>query len=185
MDRFPQERNPRQTASQVVTPGLIGPWNPPPVNVDEALEQLIARPHEVVLAHLGPDVTGGGFGDASWVPGNWIGTNSIASFTAIAMPDQAGGYVAQTDEEIVQISITAPNGPTAASTVWIWVRPAGGVFADIAHAIPIALGAKETFHTTPLTLNQGDAVAFYLDAGDPIWSVFGSGIIIKGRRREL
>lgn len=185
MDRYPQERNSKQTASQVITPGLIGPWSPAPANVDEALEQLIARPHEVVVAHLGPDVTGGGFGAASWVPANWIGTNSVASFSGTGSPDQVGGYVAQTNEEIVQISITAPTGPTVASTVWIWVRPAGGVFADIAHAIPIALGAKETFHTTPLTLNQGDAVAFYLDPGDLTWSVFGSGIIIKGRRREL
>lgn len=185
MDRYPQERNPRITANQVPTPGLIGPWSPAPANVDEALEQLIARPHEVVLAHLGPDVTGGGFGTSSWVPSNWIGTDSVGRFSATGSPDLVGGYVAQVNETLIQISITAPTGPSAASTVWIWVRPAGGVFADIAHAIPISLGATETFHTTPLTLNQGDAVAFYLDAGDPIWAVFGAGIIIKGRRKEI
>ena len=33
-----------------------------------------------------------------------------------------------------------------------------------------------------LTLNQGDALAFVLDAGDPVWSVNGA-ITITGLRR--
>ena len=81
----------------------------------------------------------------------------------------------------MQISITR-------RTVPLWQARCGFGFVlpgclRTLHAIPIALGAK-TFHTTPLRLNQA-TVAFYLDAGDPIWSVFGSGIIIKGRRRTM
>jgi hypothetical protein len=185
-DRFPQERNRRQAvvlADQVPTPGLVGPWSPMPTTVEEALNQLVVATAPVVLAVLGPDVTGGGFGAASWAPGNWIGTNSVASFAALASPDLVGGYVAQTNEVIEQITVSAATGPSAASTLWIWVRPAGGVFADVLHAIPIGLGAKETYHTTPLALSQGDAVAFYLDIADPIWSVFGGAITITGLRR--
>lgn len=186
MDRYPQERNRQQEvvlADQVPTPGLVGPWSPAPANVDAALEQLIARPHEVVLAQVGPDITGFGFGVATWPPGNWIGTNTTSSFTGVGSPDFVGGYIAQTNEILTQLSVTASDGPAAASTIWVWVKPSGGVFADIAHAIPIALGAKATFHTTPVVLNQGDAIAFLLDAGDPAW-VVGAAITIKGRRIE-
>ena len=184
MDRYPQERNPKApTAAQVPTPGLVGPWSPVPTNVADALNQLVVQTSPVVLAQLGPDVTGGGFGAASWAPGNWIGTNSVGSFAAITSPELVGGYVAQTNEVIEQITVSAATGPSAASTLWIWVRPAGGVFADVLHAIPIGLGAKETYHTTPLALSQGDAVAFYLDIADPIWSVFGGAITVTGLRR--
>ena len=184
-DRYPQERNRKQTvvlADQVPTPGLVGPWSPMPTTVEEALNQLVVATAPVVLAVLGPDVTGGGFGAASWVPGNFIGTNTVASFTALGTPDYVGGYVAQTDEVIEQITISSLTGPSAASTVWIWKRPAGGVFADTLVSIPVPLGAAETYYTTPLTLNQGDALAFVLDAGDPVWSVNGA-ITITGLRR--
>ena len=186
MDRYPQERNPKlpvaQTAATVPTPGLVGPWSPVPTNVEQALNQLVLKTDHVVLAVLGPDVTGGGFGAASWLPGNFIGTNTVASFTALGIPDYVGGYVAQADEVIEQITISAWQGPTAASTVQVWVKPAGGVFADAVHPIAVALGATETYNTTPLALNQGDTVAFQLDAGDPVWSVNGA-ITITGLRR--
>lgn len=185
-DRYPQERNRKQAvvlADQVPTPGLVGPWSPVPTTVEDALNQLVLTTAPVVLAVLGPDVTGGGFGITSWVPGNFVGTNTAGSFTALAVPDYVGGYVAQTDEVIEQITISAPAGPSAASTLWIWTRPAGGTFADTLQAIPVALGAKETYYTTtPLDLTQGDAVAFLLDAGDPVWSVDGA-IVITGLRR--
>ena len=157
MDRYPQERNPK------------------------LLNQLVVATAPVVLAVLGPDVNGGGFGAASWVPGNFIGTNTVASTTG-GTADYVGGYVAQTDEVIEQITISSLTGPSAASTVWIWKRPAGGVFADTLISIPVLLGAAETYYTTPLTLNQGDALAFLLDAGDPVWSVNGA-ITITGLRR--
>lgn len=184
MDKYPQERNAKApTAAQVPTPGLVGPWSPMPETVEDALNQLVLTTAPVVLAVLGPDVTGGGFGITSWVPGNFVGTNTAGSFTALAVPDYVGGYVAQTDEVIEQITISAPAGPSAASTLWIWTRPAGGAFADTLQAIPVALGAKETYYTTtPLDLTQGDAVAFLLDAGDPVWSVDGA-IVITGLRR--
>ena len=184
-DRYPQERNRKQTvvlADQMPTPGLVGPWSPMPTTVEEALNQLVVATAPVVLAVLGPDVTGGGFGAASWVPGNFIGTNTVASFTAFGSPDIVGGYIAQRDEVIEQITISSLTGPSAASTVWIWKRPAGGVFADTLVSIPVLLGAAETYYTTPLTLNQGDALAFVLDAGDPVWSVNGA-ITITGLRR--
>ena len=136
----------------------------------------------VLLAQLGPDITGGGFGSATWAAGNWIGTHTVGSFVAFGSPDIVGGYIAQQDEVIEQITITSLTGPSAASTVWIWKRPAGGVFADTLVSIPVLLGAAETYYTTPLTLNQGDALAFVLDAGDPVWSVNGA-ITITGLRR--
>jgi len=190
MDRYPQERNPKlpvaQTAATVPTPGLVGPWSPVPTNVEQALNQLVLETDHVVLAQLGPDVSGGGggFGTSSWVPANYIGTYSVGAFTAIGNPEHVGGYIAQADEVIEQITISAWQGPTAASTVHVWVKPAGGVFADAVHPIAVALGATETYNTTPLALNQGDTVAFQLDAADPIWSVFGSGLTISGLRRR-
>ena len=184
-DRLPQERNPKPSvvqASQVITPGLVGPWSPVPTTVEEALNQLVVATAPVVLAVLGPDVTGGGFGAASWLPGNFIGTNTVASFTALGIPDYVGGYVAQTDEVIEQITVSSWTGPSAASTIHIHVQPAGGAFADTLQTISIGLGATETYYTTPLALNQGDKVAFELDAFDPVWSVNGA-ITITGLRR--
>lgn len=188
MDRYPQERNPKlpvaQTAATVPTPGLVGPWSPVPTNVEQALNQLVLETDHVVLAQLGPDVSGGGFGTSSWVPANYIGTYSVGSFTAIGSPELVGGYIAQADEVIEQITISAWQGPTAASTVQVWVKPAGGVFEDAVHPIAVALGATETYNTKPLALKQGDTVAFQLDAADPIWSVFWSGLTISGLRRR-
>lgn len=161
MDRYPQERNPKLPVAQTVL-----------------------ETDHVVLAQLGPDVSGGGFGTSSWVPANYIGTYSVGAFTASGNPEHVGGYIAQADEVIEQITISAWQGPTAASTVHVWVKPAGGVFADAVHPIAVALGATETYNTTPLALNQGDTVAFQLDAADPIWSVFGSGLTISGLRRR-
>ena len=88
MDKYPQERNAK------------------------ALNQLVVATAPVVLAVLGPDVSGGGFGAASWVPGNFIGTNTVASTTG-GTPDYVGGYVAQTDEVIEQITISSLTGPSA------------------------------------------------------------------------
>ena len=186
-DRLPQERNPKPgvvQASQVPTPGLIGPWSPVPVTVEAALNQLILVPQPVLLGQLGPDIVGGGFGSATWVNGAFVGTYTAGFGSALGSAVLCGGYVAQTDEVIEQITVSSWTGPSAASTIHIHVQPAGGAFADTLQTISVGLGATETYYTTPLALNQGDKVAFELDVGDPIWSVFASGITLYGLRRK-
>jgi hypothetical protein len=89
-----------------------------------------------------------------------------------------GGYVAQTDEVIEQITVSSWTGPSAASTIHIHVQPAGGAFADTLQTISVGLGVTETYYTTPLALNQGDKVAFELDIGDPICAVILLAIML-------
>ena len=186
-DRYPQERNPKPgvvQASQVPTPGLVGPWLPVPANVEAALNQLILVPQPVLLGQLGPDIVGGGFGSANWINGAFVGTYTAGFGSALGSAVLCGGYVAQTDEVIEQITVSAWTGPSADSKIHIHVQPAGSAFADTGQTISVGLGATETYYTTPLALNQGDKVAFELDAGDPIWSVFASGITLYGLRRK-
>ena len=185
-DRLPQERNPKPSvvqASQVPTPGLVGPWLPVPANVEDALNQLILVPQPVLLGQLGPDIVGGGFGSANWINGAFVGTYTAGFGSALGSAVLCGGYVAQTDEVIEQITVSSWTGPSAASTIHIHVQPAGGAFADTLQTITVGLGATETYYTTPLVLNQGDKVAFELDVADPVWSVFASGISLYGLRR--
>ena len=186
-DRFSQERNPppttAPTAATVPTPGLVGPWSPVPATVEAALNQLILVPHPVLLGQLGPDIVGGGFGSANWINGAFVGTYTAGFGSALGSAVLCGGYVAQTDEVIEQITISSWTGPSAASTIHIHVQPAGGAFADTLQTITVGLGATETYYTTPLVLNRGDKVAFELDVADPVWSVFASGISLYGLRR--
>ena len=157
-----------------------------PESLTKLTNTLLGAPilyQPVLLAQLGPDITGGGFGSATWAAGNWIGTHTVGSFVAFGSPDIVGGYIAQQDEVIEQITLYAINGPSAQSTVAIWKKPTGGPFADTLQAITVPLGAERTYYTTPLSLTKGDVLAFYLDAGDPDWVVPTSGLVVWGLRR--
>ena len=185
-DRLPQERNPKPSvvlASQVPTPGLVGPWSPVPATVEAALNQLILVPQPVLLGQLGPDIVGGGFGSANWINGAFVGTYTAGFGSSLGSAVLCGGYVAQTDEVIEQITISSWTGPSADSKIHIHVQPAGSAFADTGQTISVGLGVTETYYTTPLELKQGDKVAFELDVADPVWSVFASGISLYGLRR--
>ncbi len=160
------------------TPGGVWVWNGV-----AWLPERITSPVE--LATLGPDLTGASFGATQWDPGNFIGLWSRGQPFATGVPALLGGYCAQEDEDLLQITVAADNAaPVGDAVINVWIKPSGGVFSFAGYSFTVPAGEDFFATTVPLALNLGDRVAFELDAASAVWSLDLAAITISALRAK-